>query len=225
MMNKYFLLCFLVFGLLWVSCSRKKEGDANLPKFPKLFSVVPAQETGVDFENKLEETLDSNYFQYMYTYIGGGVAAGDINDDGYVDLYFTSNTFSDKLYLNLGGFQFKDITLDSGIEHKPGFNTGVTMIDINNDGFLDIYVSRGGWKSEDGKFANLLYINNGDLTFTERAAEMGLDDENRTIQATFFDYDLDNDLDVYISNTPDITGRTEILDLNKVHKDPKTLLL
>ncbi|WP_245967161.1 VCBS repeat-containing protein [Ulvibacterium marinum] len=190
-----------------------------------MFTSISSSQSGIDFVNILEETLESNYYQYMYTYIGGGVASGDINNDGLVDLYFTSNSSEDKLYLNLGEFKFKEISLGAGISKNDGFNTGVTMVDVNNDGFLDIYVSRGGWKDGNNKFANLLYINNGDLTFTERAEELGLADANRTIQATFFDYDKDNDLDVYVSNTPDITSRTQVLDLDKIQKDPKTLEL
>ena len=204
---------------------KKVENDKDISPKEYLFTSLPSNETGINFVNTLEETLESNYYQYMYTYIGGGVAVGDLNGDGLEDIYFTSNSSGDKLYLNQGNLRFKDITEQAGIKNLPGFNTGVTMADINADGFLDIYVSRGGWKNEDGKFKNLLYINNGDLTFTERAEELGLADANRTIQATFFDYDKDNDLDVYISNTPDITSRTQVLDLDKVQKDPKTLEL
>ena len=204
---------------------KKVENDKDISPKEYLFTSLPSNETGINFVNTLEETLESNYYQYMYTYIGGGVAVGDLNGDGLEDIYFTSNSSGDKLYLNQGDLRFKDITEQAGIKNLPGFNTGVTMADINADGFLDIYVSRGGWKNEDGKFKNLLYINNGDLTFTERAEELGLADANRTIQATFFDYDKDNDLDVYISNTPDITSRTQVLDLDKVQKDPKTLEL
>ena len=204
---------------------KKVENDKDISPKEYLFTSLPSNETGINFVNTLEETLESNYYQYMYTYIGGGVAVGDLNGDGLEDIYFTSNSSGDKLYLNQGDLRFKDITEQAGIKNLPGFNTGVTMADINADGFLDIYVSRGGWKNEDGKFKNLLYINNGDLTFTERAEELGLADANRTIQATFFDYDKDNDLDVYISNTPDITSRTQVLDLDKVQRDPKTLEL
>ncbi|MEP3210649.1 MAG: VCBS repeat-containing protein [Maribacter sp.] len=190
-----------------------------------MFTEVSSEWSNIDFVNVLEETIESNYYQYMYTYIGGGVAVGDINEDGLVDLYFTSNTGEDKLYLNRGGLEFTDISEKAGITKNDGFNTGVTMVDANNDGKLDIYVSRGGWKDDNDKFANLLYINNGDETFTERAKEMGLADTNRTIQTTFFDFDKDGDLDAYVSNTPDITSRTEVLDLEKIQKDPKTLEL
>ncbi|MEM9831325.1 MAG: VCBS repeat-containing protein [Bacteroidota bacterium] len=220
------LLSYLI-----VSCSSPNEKTA--PKESKLFTQVASAESGIDFVNTLEETLASNYYQYMYTYIGGGVAVGDVNNDGWVDLFFTANSSDNKLYLNSGEeaeFSFEDVTIEAAIEQKDGFTTGVTMVDVNSDGWLDIYVSRGGWKDEDGKFANLLYINNGAEsgevpTFTERAEEFGLADANRTIQATFFDYDQDNDLDVYISNTPDITSRTQVLDLAKIQQDPETLKL
>ena len=222
------IIIIVAYFLGFQSCGtsdKKVENDKDISPKEYLFTSLPSNETGINFVNTLEETLESNYYQYMYTYIGGGVAVGDLNGDGLEDIYFTSNSSGDKLYLNQGDLRFKDITEQAGIKNLPGFNTGVTMADINADGFLDIYVSRGGWKNEDGKFKNLLYINNGDLTFTERAEELGLADANRTIQATFFDYDKDNDLDVYISNTPDITSRTQVLDLDKVQKDPKTLEL
>lgn len=222
----HLIMCTL--ALLLFSCSSKekgKESSSHQENLEKLFTSIPFQESGIDFINTLEETVEMNYYQYMYTYVGGGVAAGDLNNDGLVDLYFTSNTNEDKIYLNKGNLQFEDITQSTGINNSDGFTTGVTMVDINNDGYLDIYVSKGGPKLYEDKFHNLLYINNGDLTFTERANEMGLDDANRSIQAIFFDYDKDNDLDVYVSNTPDITSRESILDLNEVHKDPKTLEL
>ncbi|TMM53402.1 RNA-binding protein [Maribacter algarum] len=225
--KKVTVITLLFLMLLMPSCneSSSRENEVGISNEQKLFTTIHSDVSKIDFVNTLEETLESNYYQYMYTYIGGGVAVGDINNDGLLDLYFTSNSSEDKLYLNQGNFRFKDITEIAGTTINDGFNTGVTMVDINNDEYLDIYVSRGGWKDEDNKFANLLYINNGDLTFTEKAEEMGLADANRSIQATFFDYDRDNDLDVYISNTPDITSRTKVLDLDKIHKNPKTLEL
>ena len=232
--KKYSLEKFLLTAMFIVSvfgfnsCDFSKKSDQlveDQSEELKLFQSLSSSETGINFVNTLEESITSNYYQYMYTYIGGGVAAGDLNNDGLVDLYFTANTGPDKLYLNMGNLKFKDVTEESGILNLPGFNTGVTMADVNGDGLLDIHVSRGGWLDEDGKFANLLYINEGNLKFKESAKELGLADSNRTIQATFFDFDRDNDLDVYVSNTPDITGRTQILDLEKVHSDPKTLEL
>ncbi|MGP1992964.1 VCBS repeat-containing protein [Zobellia laminariae] len=200
------------------------ESDKNSDE-KLLFETVSPKDSGLDFVNVLEETTAANYFSYMYIYIGGGVAAGDINNDGLIDLYFTSNLSPDKLYLNKGDFKFEDVTEKVGIKHIPGFNTGVTFADVNNDGFLDIYVSRGGWQDEDAKFENLLYINNGDLTFSEKGKELGLADANRTIQTTFFDYDNDNDLDAYVSNAPMEASIIKTnLELDYFYNNPRTLL-
>jgi len=223
----YYISCctLLVFA---ISCNSSKDENLSDPDNSleqQLFTSVPSSDSGVDFVNTLEENLEFNYFQYMYMYIGGGVASADFNNDGLVDLFFVSNTQENKLYLNKGDFKFEDITAKAGIEKRIGFDSGVTVADVNGDGFLDIYISRGGWQSENNRFANMLYINNGDLTFTERAGELGLADANRTIQATFFDYDNDNDLDVYVSNTPDIEGKIKVVDLTDVQKDPKSLEL
>ncbi|WP_282122597.1 VCBS repeat-containing protein [Algibacter mikhailovii] len=227
-LKKISVWSFLFF--ITFSCNQENKKKPQIEKSiteAKLFTKLSPKETGVNFINKLEETVEANYFQYNYMYIGGGVAAGDINNDGLVDLYFSSNTNEDKLYLNKGNFQFEDITQTAGLLNNEGFNTGVTMVDLNNDGLLDIYVSRGGWIDEGNKFANLLYINNGDLTFTEKAQEMGLADSNRTIQAIFFDYDNDNDLDAYISNAADIVNRnqTEVFDLKDIQNSPETIKL
>ncbi len=216
------LILETLFLLSLITCHSGPDGDAERQN-ESLFRLVKEERSGIDFVNHLEETLESNYYQYMYTYIGGGVAAGDINNDGLTDLFFTSNSSRNRLYLNKGNFTFEDISESSQINYRDGFNTGVTMVDINNDGFLDIYVCRGGWNNEENRFANLLYINEGNLTFSERAEEYGLADANRSIQASFFDYDNDNDLDVYISNTPDVTGRAQVLNLDSIYRDPKTL--
>ncbi|MGY6647840.1 VCBS repeat-containing protein [Wenyingzhuangia sp. IMCC45574] len=208
------------------SCKKKVSKNLNnqqQKETQKLFTEISSKDTGVDFINRLEENVDLNYFQYNYTYIGGGVATADFNNDGFVDLFFTSNSHQNKLYLNQGNLKFKDISINAGIKQKPGFNTGVSIADINNDGFLDIYICRGGAKNTNNQFENLLYINNGDLTFTEKAKEYGLNDNNRSINAVFFDFDNDNDLDVYVSNTPDITGKTKIIDVKKIQSDPNTL--
>ncbi|TNJ47035.1 VCBS repeat-containing protein [Tamlana fucoidanivorans] len=219
----------LVLSISIFSCENEKKVESTeiSEHSTKLFTTLNQSETGIDFINTLEETVDANYFQYNYMYIGSGVAAGDINNDGLIDLFFTSNSENNRLYLNKGNFQFEDITKQAGILNLKGFDTGVTFVDVNTDGFLDIYVSRGGWIDEDDRFANLLYINNGDLTFTEQGKERGLADSNRTIQAIFFDYDNDNDLDVYISNAADIVNRnqTDVFDLKALQTDPKTMAL
>ena len=163
------------------------------------FKRVLPNESGVSFTNLLTEDFDYNIFNYEYLYNGGGVAVGDINNDGLPDLYFTATFAENKLYLNKGNFKFEDITQKAGVAATVGFKTGVTMADINNDGYLDIYVCRTG-KTDDGKKNNHVFINNQDLTFTDRGAEMGLADNMNSNHATFFDYDLDGDLDLYLLN-------------------------
>ncbi|MCH7398737.1 VCBS repeat-containing protein [Belliella sp. DSM 107340] len=188
-MNK-FIVGLVFFGLF--SCSKKKEEV-------KLFSLLPASQTGIDFRNDLVSTEDMNILEYLYFYNGGGVAVGDINNDGLVDIYFTSNQGENKLYLNKGDFQFEDITQKAGVTGDGGWSTGVTMADVNGDGLLDIYVCQvGDYKGISGK--NKLYINNGDLTFSEKGAEYGVDFTGFSTHALFFDYDQDGDLDLYLLN-------------------------
>ena len=165
----------------------------------KQFTKLDSKETNIDFVNKLYETNTRNYFTYPYMYLGGGVAAGDFNNDGLEDLFFTGNMVSNKLYLNLGDFNFKDISESAGIGGDNRWYSGVSIIDINNDGFLDIYIAVGG---ESGPNNNVLYINNKDNTFTEKAGEFGIDDDGYSMHSTFFDYDKDGDLDLYVANYP-----------------------
>ena len=168
----------------------------------KLFTLLTSKQTGVSFSNNLFESDINNYYTYMYFYNGGGVSVGDINNDSLPDLYFTGNQVANKLYLNLGGMKFKDITELAGVEGKGGWRTGTTMVDINNDGYLDIYVCRSYNINNPDMRENLLYINNGDLTFSEHARAYGLNDNGYSTQANFFDYDLDGDLDMYLVNHP-----------------------
>lgn len=193
---KYAYFPFLFFWLFnLISCSQKSEIQPIEPLFVRL----PFQLTGIDFINNLTETEAFNIVEYLYFYNGGGVAVGDINNDGLVDLYFSSNQGSNRLYLNKGEMKFEDITLSAGLASENPWKTGVSMVDINGDGFLDIYVCRlGNWKGIVGK--NELYINNGDLTFTESAEEYGLDFQGFSTQAAFFDFDRDGDLDMYLLN-------------------------
>ncbi len=184
-----------VSALLLVSSCR--PGDQT-PEQP-LFSLVPVERSGLDFVNEIIEQEAFNVLEYEYFYNGGGVAVGDINNDGLPDLYFTANMGPDRLFLNKGNLQFEDITGSTGIVENPNWTTGVTMADVNGDGFLDIYVCRSGKVSEERR-RNALYINNGDLTFTDRAAEYGIDDPSYSTHATFFDYDRDGDLDLFLLN-------------------------
>ena len=165
----------------------------------KLFVRKESNQTNIFFNNTLTETDTLNYMNYPYLYMGGGVAIGDINNDNIPDVYFTGNMVEDKLYLGKGNMKFEDITKKSFKNLDERWHTGVTMADVNNDGFLDIYVSVSGKNSPRN---NLLYINNKDLTFTESAKKYGLNDDGHSTQATFFDYDKDGDLDVYVANYP-----------------------
>jgi hypothetical protein len=191
----------LIILLLVFSC-KPVEKEKN-----ELFSLLTPIETNVDFTNQLTETEQFNIIQYLYFNNGAGVAAGDINNDGLIDLYFTSNQNPNKLYLNKGNFKFEDITEQAGVAGKGDWKTGVTMADVNGDGFLDIYVCQvGSYKSVHGK--NQLFINQGDLTFKEEAHEYGLDFQGFSTQAAFFDYDTDGDLDMYLLNHSVHTSRS-----------------
>lgn len=189
-MKKYLLS--IVCLLCLISCSKKESED-------KIFIMLDHSDTGIDFSNNLTETESLNYFTYSYIYMGGGVATGDINNDGLIDIFFTGNQVSNKLYLNKGNLKFEDITKKAGIAGDSRWYTGVTMADVNGDGFLDIYCSVAG-KFEPKN--NELYINNGNGTFTEKAKEYGIDDVGSSVQGTFFDYDKDGDLDLFVANYP-----------------------
>ncbi len=171
-----------------------------------LFESVPAAQSGINFINKNEDTDSLNILDYLYYYNGAGVAVGDINNDGLPDLYFASNSNGNKLYLNKGNFVFEDITAKAGVAGHADWTTGVTMADVNNDGWLDIYVSTvSGHIANTGKrhfehSVNQLFINNGKkegITFTESAAAYGLNLQGYNTQAAFFDYDRDGDLDMF----------------------------
>ncbi|MEP6928263.1 MAG: VCBS repeat-containing protein [Ginsengibacter sp.] len=202
---------FAIIILMITSCSTKE----------KLFSRLDSSQTGITFRNLLQETHDEfNIVLYPYFYNGGGVAVGDINNDGLPDICFTGNMVKNRLYLNKGNFHFEDITEKSGIASKEGWCTGVTMADVNGDGKLDIYICRSGLENSSYR-TNLLFINNGsspspdgEVTFTESAHQYGLDDAGYSTQASFFDYDKDGDLDMMLINqsTPQYSkGRIEYL--------------
>lgn len=198
---------FFTLGLLLFSCKEEKPED-TLP----LFSLLSPEETGIDFQNQLTSSPELNILEYLYFYNGGGVAAGDINNDGLVDLYFTGNQVPNKLYLNKGNFKFEDITESAGVDGGGGWSTGVTMADVNGDGLLDIYVSQvGDYKTIKGK--NKLYINQGDMKFIDLADEYGVGFVGFSTQAVFFDYDRDGDLDLYLLNhsvkSPEVFAKAE----------------
>jgi hypothetical protein len=167
-------------------------------KGPPLFELLAPQTTGVSFANELPENPDFNILNFLYYYNGAGVAAGDVNNDGLPDLYFTSNLQHNRLYLNKGNYHFEDVTDRAGVAGVDGWTTGTTMADVDGDGYLDIYVSGIDYLSMHGH--NVLYINNRNGTFTDRTKEYGLDFSGYSTQATFFDYDGDGDLDMYLLN-------------------------
>ncbi|MBT8280591.1 MAG: VCBS repeat-containing protein [Muriicola sp.] len=182
----------VLFGLISIILGCNQNGG-DLFKNPKV------EETGIDFENTLIETDELNILDYLYFYNGGGVAIGDINGDELPDIFFSGNQVKNKLYLNKGDLRFEDISAEAGIEGNSTWNTGAVMGDVNGDGLLDIYVCAViGINGFNGY--NELYINNGDLSFTESAAKYGLDFDTFSSNAAFLDYDLDGDLDIYLLN-------------------------
>jgi enediyne biosynthesis protein E4 len=172
-------------------------GCKSAPDTP--FVELSPRQTGVDFVNRIENTPEFNIQNYLYFYDGGGVAAGDLNNNGLPDLVFISNIGEHKIFMNLGDFRFEDVTEAAGIAGEEGsWSTGVTMADVNGNGYLDIYISRVNYLNKSG--ANQLFINNGDMTFTERAAEFGLDFEGYSTQAAFFDFNNNGRLDLFLLN-------------------------
>lgn len=172
------------------------SADASAAQFTLLSPI----ETGIDFENKVIEKPDLNLGFYDYYYNGSGIAAGDFNKDGLTDLFFCGNHADNTLYFNEGGLKFKEATQSAGIQSKNRWSTGATLVDINEDGWLDIYISNSGPTNNRERLANQLYVNNQDGTFTEQAAAYGIADDSRTTQSTFFDMDNDGDLDLIVMN-------------------------
>ena len=181
-------LYFLLFLLL--SCHTSNEKP--------LFELVPEEESGFSFVNELNETEQLNILTYEYLYNGSGVAIGDINNDGLPDIFMGGNLFGGRLYLNKGNLKFEQISETANVFYR-GFTTGVSMVDINQDGWQDIYICRSLEDNPDNR-ANLLLINNHNNTFTERAKEFGLADTGYSTASNFFDFDNDGDLDMFLVN-------------------------
>lgn len=190
------ILCFSIFA---ASCHNSKNDDA-------LFELK--NNTGIDFSNKIQDSKEANIFNYRNFYNGAGVAIGDLNNDGLADIFFTANQGSNKLYLNKGNFKFEDISAKAGFTDKKQWSTGVVLVDINGDGWLDIFVCNAGNMMDSSLRKNQLFINNHDLTFTESAEKYGLANTGYTTQVSFFDYDGDGDLDCFIVNNSPIPVNT-----------------
>ncbi|MFL5739530.1 MAG: VCBS repeat-containing protein [Flavisolibacter sp.] len=195
----YHLLLFLVSVLCWAGCGSHQKKVSK-----PIFTLLDDNRTGLHFVNKLTPSQQFNMFYYMYFYNGAGIGAGDFNNDGRTDLFFASNQQENKIYLNKGNLSFTDVTKQSGIPEDGGWSTGVSVVDINNDGLLDIYVCRVG-KYEVLNSKNQLLVctgidNNGIPHYQDEAAQYGLDFSGFSTQAVFFDYDHDGDLDLFLLN-------------------------
>ncbi|NDV15129.1 CRTAC1 family protein [Muricauda sp. TY007] len=199
---KYISTSLLLISLM--ACNNQETAQSKEEKKAEpLFTLLEPEETGVTFINKVKNQKNFNIFKYRNFYNGGGVAIGDINNDGLQDIYLTGNMEPNRLYLNKGNMKFEDISESAGVLGNKPWSTGVVMVDINHDGLLDIYVSNAG-NMEGNNHDNDLYINNGDLSFTEKAEEYNLAKTGFSTHASFFDYDKDGDLDVYILNNSNI---------------------
>jgi len=193
-MREFLLYPFLILLLsVFVSCQQEEL----IPNTK--FYLLDSEKSGVDFSNDLAFDKEFNIYTYRNFYNGGGVGIADVNNDGYVDLYFTGNMLENKLYLNNGDLSFTDVTAQAGVGGSKKWSTGVSMSDVNSDGLMDIYVCNSGDVSGDNK-QNELFINQGDGTFTEEAERYGIADQGYSTHAVFFDYDKDGDLDMYLLN-------------------------
>ena len=215
MMSSKSVNCFLyrpviliIFVFASLSCF-PQEGPLAQTAATPLFQSLSPEQTGINFINKIQETDKINYFKYEYLFNGGGVAVGDLNQDGLPDLYFTGNMVANRLYLNRGDFRFEDVTAKARASYMNDWCTGVSMVDINADGLLDIYICASGWYegSESDTRRNILFVNQGSdedgiPSFVDQAAQYGLDDPAYSTQACFLDFDQDGDLDMYLGNHP-----------------------
>ena len=216
---KFFYLGCLVCAVSFMACNDETPGNDSTTGGPaQLFHLIEPGKSGIDFVNEVADGETFNILTYRNFYNGGGVAIGDINNDSLPDLYFTANQKKNRLYLNKGNLVFEDITEKAGVGGSMEWSTGVTMADVNADGMLDIYVCNSG--DVDGNHKkNELFINNGNLTFTEKAKEYNLDNEGYSTHAAFFDYDLDGDLDCYI-RTNSFRNPEKIELYKKVREQP-----
>lgn len=197
---KYLKLTCFAIAMVTTACNKQRNLFPD--ELTGYMQLLEPERTGIDFNNAIRESENLNHFYYSQIYNGAGLAIGDLNNDGLPDVFFCGNMVQDRLYLNKGDFKFEDITKSSGIAKNAGWSWGVTLADVNADGYLDIYISRNGESMNPNDLINQLYINNKDLTFTESAMSYGLADAGYSSQAVFFDMDNDGDLDMYQVNQP-----------------------
>src|SRR6056297_507983 len=220
--KRYHLLLFISV-LLLCSCNRTKEINKAEEK---LFTLLSSSETNIDFINSIKDDKEKSIFLYANYYGGAGVGIGDFNKDGLQDIFFAGNTVPDKLYLNKGNLVFEDYTETAGILNPPGWSTGVTIADVNNDGHVDIYVSRELYDENADWRTNLLYMNKGDGTFEEMAKTYNIDNNQRTRHATFLDYNKDGLLDLFLLTQPPNPGSlSQYHDVNNLLLPEYTLRL
>ncbi len=199
---KYNAVISVLFFMSLFSCSGTEENEQNAPSGSGKFVYMESKSTGISFSNDIKESWDMNNLGFNYMYNGAGVAVGDIDHDGLPDLYFVANMKPNKLYKNKGDFRFEDISTQAGVAGNNAWSAGCIMADVNGDGWLDIYVTRGGWLERAEQRKNLLYINQKDGTFREEGGKWGIDDPGFSIASVFFDMDNDGDLDLYVTNRP-----------------------
>ncbi len=190
----YASISAIIVTLVWSCNSGRRDHSEG-----SLFTLLDSKHTHIEFVNKVEYTEEFNTYTFRNFYNGAGVGLGDFNNDGLPDIYFCSNQAGNKLYLNKGNFEFEDITERAGVGCEGAWSTGVSIADVNGDGWLDIYVCKSGNPASAHR-SNELFMNNGDLTFIEKAKEYGLDNIGLSNHASFFDYDRDGDLDCYLLN-------------------------
>ena len=195
---KRIILYIILFCVIAGSCSNEKNDEQDQFTGP-LFTLLNPNDSGLDFKNTLTERIGFNFGKYDYFYNGGGVAIGDLNNDGLADVFFSGNTSPHKLYKNKGDLQFEDVTLNSNIA-TTGWGTGVVIHDVNNDGLQDIYLCKSGPLDDRKELANQLYINKGNFVFEERSVQFGVADQGKSTMASFFDYDNDGDDDLFVMN-------------------------
>ena len=222
--SKFYLLLLMLFVLQ--SCDNGAKNNTKIKSGLEdtLFTSLPATETGIYFVNQIPESAVMNSMVYEYFYNGGGVAIGDIDNDGLPDIYFTSNLNENKLFRNKGDLKFEDISIKAKVEGTFGWTTGVTMADVNADGWLDIYVCKSG-KGKAINRENLLFINNQKGSFNEEAKKYGLNFSGYSTQAAFFEFDRDGDLDMFLLNHNVTPINTDNPEKFKKEKDILTVAI